>query len=156
MEPILNVKNLTMNFGGLKALDSVNLTVEKGQIAALIVLLAAGCQKYVPANLPLQLGDSSDQSAYQDDLGRTIGAADADGPEYRLTLQDGTQFFMKSGRIRGDSVIGYYRPTKESEWARVAVELYDVRLVEQQQTDWLATISLATVPITLALLFTLD
>jgi hypothetical protein len=122
----------------------------------LIVLLAAGCQKYVPANLPLQLGDSSDVVAYQDDLGRTIGAADADGPEYRLTLQDGTQFFMKSGRIRGDSVIGYYRPTKESEWARVAVELYDVRLVEQQQTDWLATISLATVPITLALLFTLD
>ncbi len=88
----------------------------------LIVLLAAGCQKYVPANLPLQLGDSSDQSAYQDDLGRTIGAADADGPEYRLTLQDGTQFFMKSGRIRGDSVIGYYRPTKESAtgWRRSA------------------------------------
>ena len=127
----------------------------------LIVLLTAGCQKYVPANLPLQLGDSSGQAAtgqvtYQDDLGRTIGAADADGPEYRLTLQDGTQFFMKSARIRGDSVIGYYRPTKGSEWARIAVELYDVRLVEQQETDWLATMSLATVPITLALLLTLD
>jgi len=127
----------------------------------LIILLTAGCQKYVPANLPLQLGDSSDQAAsgqvtYQDDLGRTIGAADADGPEYRLTLQDGTQFFMKAARIRGDSVIGYYRPTKEMEWARIAVGLYDVRLAEQQQTDWLATMSLATVPITLGLLLTMD
>jgi branched-chain amino acid transport system ATP-binding protein len=36
MEPILNVKNLTMNFGGLKALDSINIAIEKGQIAALI------------------------------------------------------------------------------------------------------------------------
>jgi hypothetical protein len=98
----------------------------------LIILLTAGCQKYVPANLPLQLGEStsSDQLAYQDDLGRTIGSADADGPEYRFTLQDGTQFFMKSPRIRGDSVIGYYRPTKGTEWARVSVELYDVRVVE--------------------------
>ncbi len=36
MEPVLNVKNLTMNFGGLKALDDVNIAVEKGEIAALI------------------------------------------------------------------------------------------------------------------------
>jgi branched-chain amino acid transport system ATP-binding protein len=42
MEPILNVKNLTMNFGGLKALDSINLKVEKGQIAALIGPNGAG------------------------------------------------------------------------------------------------------------------
>jgi branched-chain amino acid transport system ATP-binding protein len=42
MEPILNVKNLTMNFGGLKAIDNVNLTVEKGQIAALIGPNGAG------------------------------------------------------------------------------------------------------------------
>lgn len=42
MEPILNVKNLTMNFGGLKALDSVNISVEKGQIAALIGPNGAG------------------------------------------------------------------------------------------------------------------
>ncbi len=42
MEPILNVKNLTMNFGGLKALDNINLKVEKGQIAALIGPNGAG------------------------------------------------------------------------------------------------------------------
>ena len=124
----------------------------------LIIALAVGCQKYVPANLPIQLQDpaTADSVAYRDAMGRTVGAADADGPEYRFTLQDGTQFFMKSPRIRGDSVIGYYRPTKGTDWARIAVELYDVRLVEQQKTDWLATMSLATVPITLALLLTLD
>lgn len=42
MEPILNVKNLTMTFGGLKALDSIDLTVERGQIAALIGPNGAG------------------------------------------------------------------------------------------------------------------
>ena len=42
MEPILNVKNLTMNFGGLKALDNIDLKVEKGQIAALIGPNGAG------------------------------------------------------------------------------------------------------------------
>ncbi len=42
METILDVKNLTMNFGGLKALDGINLTVEKGQIAALIGPNGAG------------------------------------------------------------------------------------------------------------------
>ena len=42
MEPVLNVKNLTMNFGGLKALDDVNISVEKGQIAALIGPNGAG------------------------------------------------------------------------------------------------------------------
>ncbi len=42
MEPILNVKNLTMTFGGLKALDNVDITIEKGQIAALIGPNGAG------------------------------------------------------------------------------------------------------------------
>ena len=125
-------------------------------VLTLLVLSIAGCQRYVPANLPLQLGDVADgePTAYEDELGRTIGSADADGPEYRITLQEGTQFFMKSPRIRGDSVVGYYRPTEGTEWARAAVLLYDVRIVEQQEVDWLATISLLTVPITLALLLT--
>ncbi|MFO7912408.1 MAG: ABC transporter ATP-binding protein [Desulfotignum sp.] len=39
---ILDVKNLTMNFGGLKALDDVSITIEKGQIAALIGPNGAG------------------------------------------------------------------------------------------------------------------
>jgi hypothetical protein len=122
----------------------------------LLALPMAGCQKYVPVNIPLQLGKStaSGETTYQDELGRTIGAADADGAEYRITLQDGTQFYMKSPRIRGDSVIGYYRPTKGMEWARAAIELYDLRVAEQQEVDWLATISLLTVPITLTLLLT--
>lgn len=123
-----------------------------------LVLFIGGCQKYVPVNLPIDLQSSQQEESptYQDELGRTIGAADADGPEYRLTLQDGTQFFMKNPRIRGDSVVGYYRPTKDSSWARVSIELFDMRIAEQKEVDWLSTISLLTVPITLALLFTLD
>ena len=122
-----------------------------------LVLFIGGCQKYVPVNLPIDLQSSQDEESptYQDELGRTIGAADADGPEYRLTLQDGTQFYMKNPRIRGDSVVGYYRPTKDSSWARASVELFDMRVAEQKEVDWLSTISLLTVPITLALLFTL-
>ena len=122
-----------------------------------LVLFIGGCQKYVPVNLPIDLQSSQDEESptYQDELGRTIGAADADGPEYRLTLQDGTQFYMKNPRIRGDSVVGYYRPTKDSSRARASVELFDMRVAEQKEVDWLSTISLLTVPITLALLFTL-
>lgn len=123
---------------------------------ALLIPLLGGCQRYVPANLPIQLNtaEGAESATYQDELGRTIGSADADGPEFRLTLQDGTQFFMKNPRIRGDSIVGYYRPTKDTAWARASVELYDVRIVEQEEVDWLATISLLTVPITLALLLT--
>jgi hypothetical protein len=131
----------------------------RAAIAILALLLgAAACQKYVPANLPIQTEDSAEalapRTAYRDDLGREIGGADADGPEYRITLQDGTQFFMKGPVIRGDSVIGYYRPTSGTAWARASIELTDMRLAERQETDWLATMSLATVPITLGLLLT--
>jgi len=42
MEPILQVKELTMDFGGLRALDSLDLEVHEGQIAALIGPNGAG------------------------------------------------------------------------------------------------------------------
>jgi branched-chain amino acid transport system ATP-binding protein len=42
MEPILNVKQLTMNFGGLRALDKVDLDVHQGEIVALIGPNGAG------------------------------------------------------------------------------------------------------------------
>ncbi|MBP7341023.1 MAG: ABC transporter ATP-binding protein [Smithellaceae bacterium] len=42
MTPLLEVKNLTMAFGGIKALDSVDLHIEPGQIAALIGPNGAG------------------------------------------------------------------------------------------------------------------
>lgn len=42
MEPILHVKNLTMDFGGLRALDSLDIEVHEGQIAALIGPNGAG------------------------------------------------------------------------------------------------------------------
>jgi ABC-type branched-subunit amino acid transport system ATPase component len=42
MEPILDVKQLTMNFGGLRALDEVDLDVRKGEIVALIGPNGAG------------------------------------------------------------------------------------------------------------------
>jgi len=42
MGPILEVKNLTMDFGGLRALDSLDLDVVEGEIAALIGPNGAG------------------------------------------------------------------------------------------------------------------
>lgn len=42
MEPILNVQKLTMNFGGLRALDKVDIDVKKGEIVALIGPNGAG------------------------------------------------------------------------------------------------------------------
>lgn len=42
MENILDVKNLTMDFGGLRALDAVSLHIRKGEIAALIGPNGAG------------------------------------------------------------------------------------------------------------------
>lgn len=42
MENILEVKNLTMYFGGLRALDNVSLHIQKGEIAALIGPNGAG------------------------------------------------------------------------------------------------------------------
>ncbi|MDJ0828204.1 MAG: ABC transporter ATP-binding protein [Desulfobacterales bacterium] len=42
MEPILEVKKLTMDFGGLRALDHLDLNVNKGEIVALIGPNGAG------------------------------------------------------------------------------------------------------------------
>ncbi|WDP89945.1 MAG: ABC transporter ATP-binding protein [Desulfobacter sp.] len=42
MKPILEVNNLTMDFGGLRAIDSLDLSIEQGQIAALIGPNGAG------------------------------------------------------------------------------------------------------------------
>ena len=42
MEPILEVNQLTMNFGGLRALDRLELNVRQGEIAALIGPNGAG------------------------------------------------------------------------------------------------------------------
>lgn len=42
MEPILEVKSVTMDFGGLRALDRLDLDVRKGEIAALIGPNGAG------------------------------------------------------------------------------------------------------------------
>ena len=42
MEPILDVKQLTMDFGGLRALDQVDLDVRQGEIVALIGPNGAG------------------------------------------------------------------------------------------------------------------
>jgi branched-chain amino acid transport system ATP-binding protein len=42
MKPILEVTNLTKNFGGLKALDDISLTVAQGEIVALIGPNGAG------------------------------------------------------------------------------------------------------------------
>jgi len=42
MEPILDVKQLTMDFGGLRALDKIDLDVHQGEIVALIGPNGAG------------------------------------------------------------------------------------------------------------------
>lgn len=42
MEKVLEIKNLTMNFGGLVALSNVNLDIQQGEIAALIGPNGAG------------------------------------------------------------------------------------------------------------------
>lgn len=126
---------------------------------AVIVALAAitgGCTKWVPANLPLELTDPTTGAVtYQDQLGRTIGGAEADGPEYRITMTDGLQFRMKSARVTGDSVVGFYRPSGDEEWARASISAFQVRWVEKKTIDWLTTSSLIVTPITIALLVTL-
>jgi len=42
MKPILEVKNLTMDFGGLRAIDNLDLAINQGEIAALIGPNGAG------------------------------------------------------------------------------------------------------------------
>jgi len=42
MEPVLDIKQLTMDFGGLRALDHIDLDVKAGEIAALIGPNGAG------------------------------------------------------------------------------------------------------------------
>ena len=42
MEPLLNIKGLTMDFGGIRALDHLDLSVRQGQIVALIGPNGAG------------------------------------------------------------------------------------------------------------------
>ena len=42
MEPILDVKKLTMDFGGLRALDKVDIDIGQGEIVALIGPNGAG------------------------------------------------------------------------------------------------------------------
>ena len=42
MEPLLDVKNLTMDFGGLRALDNISLDLREGEILALIGPNGAG------------------------------------------------------------------------------------------------------------------
>ncbi len=42
MKPLLNITSLTMNFGGIRALDSLDLRVQDGQIVALIGPNGAG------------------------------------------------------------------------------------------------------------------
>ncbi|MSV69891.1 MAG: ATP-binding cassette domain-containing protein, partial [Actinobacteria bacterium] len=41
-QPVLELKNVTMQFGGVKALNQVNLQVNKGEICALIGPNGAG------------------------------------------------------------------------------------------------------------------
>ena len=42
MSPLLDVKGLTIRFGGLVAVDDLNFTMEKGQITSLIGPNGAG------------------------------------------------------------------------------------------------------------------
>ena len=120
-------------------------------LSVLTILALCGCTKYVPVNLPLAAEGTSatDDPRYRDDLGRSMGGADADGPQYRITMVNGVQFTMKAPRIVGDSVVGYYRPAGDESWARASIDLYEMRVAEEKTIDWVATASLMITPITL-------
>jgi hypothetical protein len=118
-----------------------------------LALVFVGCRRYVPADLPLAESiESAGTQARQDTTWRTIDAAYPTGEELRVTLNDGSRLVMRSLRVSGDSLTGRYRT--DSEWTRASIPLYQVRTVEREEVDYLATVSLITVPITLALLIT--
>ena len=82
MEPILQVKQLTMDFGGLRALDSLDIEVNEGQIVALAkdglhvsvanpesvpeILICAG--SYISGNAVRDASGLIDVSAFSDTM----------------------------------------------------------------------------------------
>ena len=49
---LLDIKNVSKHFGGLKAVDQLDLTIEKGQIYGLIGPNGAGTVSYTHLTLP--------------------------------------------------------------------------------------------------------
>ncbi|MBU0987771.1 MAG: ATP-binding cassette domain-containing protein, partial [Proteobacteria bacterium] len=64
MDPILEVKNLTMDFGGLRALDHLDLDVRTGEIVALIGPNGAGKTTFFNCITGLHLPVKGDMSIF--------------------------------------------------------------------------------------------